>query len=152
MIDVKRNLVDPWKPSRMGAIVVFLSPLAAALLAWNWRRLNKRAWFAPAMALALLPAPILIVIGLTLLGAADAGGSDLDFWLGFAPLMMAGGWGYGIVGAQWYLQGPAWQQYQEKPDWEGLASYEYPVRNAALILVGAAVGFPALVALFVMMG
>lgn len=131
----KTKAVQPWRPSQMSALVVFLTPLAAGLLAWNWRRLNKRAWSAPALALSLLVLPALFAIGFVLL-------SNDIVEAGLAAIMIGAGWEYGIVFAQWFLQGPAYQQYQEKPDWEALASFEYPLGRAALILAGCTIVFP----------
>lgn len=143
--------VDPWRPSRIGALIVFFTPAAAGALAWNWKRLNKSEWFGPAMALALIPLPVLVGIGIFLLANGDASRSDSLVFAGLGMMMLGAGWTYGMIFAQWYLQGPAYQHYQDKPDWEGLAVYDYPLRNAVLILMATAAAFPALVMLMVML-
>jgi hypothetical protein len=141
--------VDPWRPSRVAALIVFFTPAAAGTLAWNWKRLNKSEWFGPAIALALIPLPILVAIGIFVMISAENSNSDAMFLAGLGAILLGAGWTYGMIFAQWYLQGPAYQHYQEKPDWEGLAAFDYPLRNAALILIAVAAVFPAMMMLMI---
>lgn len=142
------NEVSPWQPSRLSFPIVFFVPLAAVLFAWNWRRLNKREWFWPAIVLSLLPLPLLYGVGFAVLTNVSGGGSDMELLLGIMPIALAAGWAYGSVFVQWYLQGGAWKQYQEKPDWDGLAFYDYPLRNGVLVFLGVLAAFPAMIAFF----
>lgn len=133
MTDVKRKPVSPWRPVYAVIFITFFAPLTVGMLAWNWRRLNKREWFVPALMLSILPLVVSVTLSFVIFATAN---DDLLVLGGVLLLLASACWTYGLVGAQWYLQGGAWQQYQNKPDWNGLAHYEYPLRNAVLILLG----------------
>lgn len=133
---------EPWRPSRLIALVVIATPVAAGVLAWNWRRLNKEAWFRPAMILSVVPILVLFAIGFFTLVTLDTNAPEPVFIGALMLILIGAGFEYGMVFTQWYLQGGAWQQYQDKPNWEELAQYDYPLRNGAIMLAAFTILFP----------
>ncbi len=119
---------SPWNPDQFGAYLLLISPIVAGIVyALNWRRLGKREWVLPTLALTvLLP---LGLIGILILAAFRLE-LLLPVILVFALLWI--GASYGLTIGLGILQRGAYKHWSEGGD---LADYTYNIGRAALISV-----------------
>lgn len=132
----------PWNPQRLLPLMFFLTTIAAGIAyGLNWRKLGKPQWTTPTIALSIAIPVIGLGIGFATLSVGLEAGNYS--FLPMLPIFLAAGLNFGYVFALWYLQNGAFQKYDKTGDVTAMLNHEYNLRNAGLIVIGAAVAMGA---------